>query len=168
MKCIKKLVAVLLTAVMAMTLLTACGGSSGGSSNGINDKTNAMTKKINAELKNQGSSIQVTYDKTIEGTLKKVYAQYAENLKGISNPTTQQENKALEDALNTVEIKGRWSMGTKWFNGTDSDVEGVSKSIATSIKTSAEKYNRNYKKIGYVTLLDAAGRPRELWYMVKE
>ena len=34
MKCVKKLVAVLLTAVMALSLLTACGGGGGGSTAG--------------------------------------------------------------------------------------------------------------------------------------
>lgn len=36
MKCVKKLVAVLLTAVMALTLLTACGGGGGGGGNPTN------------------------------------------------------------------------------------------------------------------------------------
>ena len=39
MKCVKKLVAVLLTAVMALTLLTACGGGGGSTSGGDSMET---------------------------------------------------------------------------------------------------------------------------------
>ena len=50
MKCVKKLVAVLLIAVMALTLLTACGG--GGSSA---ETGNQLTAKINNQLADDNS-----------------------------------------------------------------------------------------------------------------
>lgn len=55
MKCVKKLVAVLLTAVMALTLLTACGG--GGSA----ETGNQLTAKINNQLADDNSDIRLTY-----------------------------------------------------------------------------------------------------------
>ena len=56
MKCVKKLVAVLLIAVMALTLLTACGG--GGSSA---ETGNQLTAKINNQLADDNSDIRLTY-----------------------------------------------------------------------------------------------------------
>ena len=58
MKCVKKLVAVLLTAVMALTLLTACGGSGGASSA---ETGNQLTAKINNQLADDNSDIRLTY-----------------------------------------------------------------------------------------------------------
>lgn len=59
MKCVKKLVAVLLTAVMALTLLTACGGGGGGS--GSAETGNQLTAKINNQLADDNSDIRLTY-----------------------------------------------------------------------------------------------------------
>lgn len=58
MKCVKKLVAVLLTAVMALTLLTACGGGGGASSA---ETGNQLTAKINNQLADDNSDIRLTY-----------------------------------------------------------------------------------------------------------
>lgn len=59
MKCVKKLVAVLLTAVMALTLLTACGGGGGASSA---ETGNQLTAKINNQLADDNSDIRLTYN----------------------------------------------------------------------------------------------------------
>ena len=64
MKCVKKLVAVLLTAVMALTLLTACGGGGGGSTSGgdsMETVFNFTGEELTAELNNELSSNAV-YD----------------------------------------------------------------------------------------------------------
>lgn len=55
MKHLKKLVAMLLVSVMALTMLTACGGGSGSSSSSIfkytgQQLTDAINKKLNANL----------------------------------------------------------------------------------------------------------------------
>ena len=64
MKCVKKLVAVLLTAVMALTLLTACGGGGGGWSGTSNaDVGRRLTSKINSKLSDTG--ISLTYSDTL-------------------------------------------------------------------------------------------------------
>lgn len=65
MKCVKKLVAVLLTAVMALTLLTACGGGGGGSTSGgdsMETVFNFTGEELTAELNKELSSNAV-YDK---------------------------------------------------------------------------------------------------------
>ncbi len=55
MRHMKKLVAVLLTAVMVLTMLTACGGSGGGSSSGMSGVFNftaaELTQKLNTDMK---------------------------------------------------------------------------------------------------------------------
>lgn len=58
MKCVKKLAAVLLTAVMALSLLTACGGGGGASSA---ETGNQLTAKINNQLADDNSDIRLTY-----------------------------------------------------------------------------------------------------------
>ena len=58
MKCVKKLVAVLLTAVMALSLLTACGGGGG---SGSAETGNQLTAKINNQLADDNSDIRLTY-----------------------------------------------------------------------------------------------------------
>ena len=66
MKCVKKLVAVLLIAVMALTLLTACGGGGGGGSTSGGDSMetvfNFTGEELTAELNKELSSNAV-YDK---------------------------------------------------------------------------------------------------------
>lgn len=63
MKCVKKLVAVLLTAVMALTLLTACGGGGGWSGTSNADVGRRLTSKINSKLRDTG--ISLTYSDTL-------------------------------------------------------------------------------------------------------
>lgn len=63
MKCVKKLVAVLLTAVMALTLLTACGGGGGWSGTSNADVGRRLTSKINSKLSDTG--ISLTYSDTL-------------------------------------------------------------------------------------------------------
>ena len=66
MKCVKKLVAVLLTAVMALTLLTACGGGGGGGSTSGGESLGSVfsftAEELTAELNKELSSNAV-YDK---------------------------------------------------------------------------------------------------------
>ena len=57
MKHLKKLVAMLLVSVMALTMLTACGGGGSGSSS---SKENQLTEAINKKLSSTG--ISLTYD----------------------------------------------------------------------------------------------------------
>ena len=67
MKCVKKLVAVLLTAVMALTLLTACGGGGGSAETG-----NQLTAKINNQLADDNSDIRLTYSDKLSRDRKSV------------------------------------------------------------------------------------------------
>lgn len=65
MKSMKKLAVVLLTAVMALSLLTACGGGGGGASNGFVDASDEFTKAINNKLETDGSGIKLTYNEEL-------------------------------------------------------------------------------------------------------
>lgn len=168
MKCIKKLVAVLLTAVMAMSLLTACGGGGGGASNGVTNKSNEVTDAINAELKKQGVNIQLTYDKATEQTLATAYTKYAEILKDVPNPTSDQKSQARSEAFKAAGVKSPYLRGTKSYKGTESDMQKIETSIAATIKEVYDESHVNYKKIGFATLFDTNGQPYELWYLVVE
>ena len=166
MKCMKKLIAVVLAAVMAMTLLTACGGGgSSGASNGIVDKGDELTKAINAELKKQGSDIQVTYDKETTEKLATACYKYANWLKDNPDSTEDQKDEAENKAFESLEIKGRYLNGKRTFDGTESALQSIAISIATRIKKSEDTHNTHYQKIGYATLVDATGRPCEMWYL---
>lgn len=63
MKCVKKLVAVLLTAVMALTLLTACGGGGGSTSGGDSMETvfNFTGEEL-TQLLNESLESDMVYD----------------------------------------------------------------------------------------------------------
>lgn len=64
MKCVKKLVAVLLTAVMALTLLTACGGGGGGSASGGDSMETVFnfTGEELTQLLNESLESDMVYD----------------------------------------------------------------------------------------------------------
>ena len=106
MKCVKKLVAVLLIAVMALTLLTACGG--GGSSA---ETGNQLTAKINNQLADDNSDIRLTYSDKLSSQAI-VCLQYYQRT-GDANSALQMANLNERD-YNFIAIdviKGsRWSM----------------------------------------------------------
>ena len=64
MKCVKKLVAVLLTAVMALTLLTACGGGGGSSASGGDSMETVFdfTGEELTQLLNESLESDMVYD----------------------------------------------------------------------------------------------------------
>lgn len=102
MKNMKKLAAVILTAVMALSLLTACGGGGGGASNGFVDASEEFTKAINSKLGADGSDIKLTYNEELSKKTVTYLNVYYGELKGINNPTNVQlaaaDKKALEAA----------------------------------------------------------------------
>lgn len=93
MKCVKKLVAVLLTAVMALTLLTACGGGGGGS--GSAETGNQLTAKINNQLADDNSDIRLTYSDKLSSQAI-VCLQYYQRT-GDANSALQMANLNEED-----------------------------------------------------------------------
>lgn len=84
MKAFKKLVAAVLVCVMALTMLTACGGGS---------STSSFSAKLTSALKNKG--ITVTYDSALTTKAQKISAGIAgidpEKVKNM----TDEEGKAL-------------------------------------------------------------------------
>lgn len=84
MKAFKKLVAAVLVCVMALTILTACGGGS---------STSSFSAKLTSALKNKG--ITVTYDSALTTKAQKMSASIAgidpEKVKNM----TDQEGEAL-------------------------------------------------------------------------
>lgn len=170
MKSMKKLAAVLLTAVMALSLLTACGGGGGGASNGFVDASDEFTKAINNKLETDGSGIKLTYNEELSKKTAIYLNAYYGELKGIDKPTNVQlaaaDKKAFEaagldptkDYVMTYQAKSPTTYGP-------ADAAGY---IAPVI----EKQAANGKKaveIGYMTLLasETDRRPIGLFMIIK-
>ena len=170
MKYVKKLVAVLLTAVMALTLLTACGGGGGGASNGYTDASDEFTKAINNKLEADGSDIKLTYSRELSEKTVTYLNVYKGELKGITQPTDAQvkaaDKKALEaagldstkDYVMTYQAESPASYGPANAAG---EVAPLIESQAESGKKAAE--------IGYLTLLvsETDRRPIGLFMLIK-
>lgn len=144
MKKLKKLTAVLLAAVMALAMLTACGGGGSGSRN----EKERYISKVNAYLKKRVTNFQpLTYDSSTDKTIKvytdgyegyidkhysdddaKKYAKQAANLTDndkvihakISTALTEQEkiNKIADAILSEVTSAGlennKWNVNYAW------------------------------------------------------
>lgn len=170
MKSMKKLAAVLLTAVMALSLLTACGGGGGGASNGFVDASDEFTKAINNKLEADGSGIELTYNEELSKKTAIYLNAYYGELKGIDKPTNAQlaaaDKKALEAAgLDSTKDYVMTYQATSPTTYGPADAAGY---IAPVI----EKQVANGKKaveIGYMTLLasETDRRPIGLFMIIK-
>lgn len=173
MKCMKKLVAVLLTAVMAMTLLTACGGGGGGASNGYKDVSEELTKAINAKLETNGAITRnLTYDVELSKKLKKAYDVYTDELKKAADPSnpTDEEIDAAEDvgfaAAGLYDGKHYVMMDDR-SNTIDVWSTHFAKMIQNREQKKIDTGVGIAKKIGYLTLVDAQKKPIAMWATVE-
>ena len=141
MKRFKKLVAVLLACVMALTLLTACGGG-GGSSASTEER---LTAAINAQLKS--SNIHVTYSKGLGD-------QYANVMTVLSDTYTRTGNidTAIAEAKIAAEAAGFSDGNGDVVTTTYSDkmtMDALADSFASKIKDG--NYGQTEMKIGYAS-----------------
>lgn len=165
MKHLKKLAAVLLTAVMAMTLLTACGGGGGGASNGISDASDEFTKAINVQLKADGSDIELTYNVELSKKTVTYLNVYQGELKDVTQPTDAQVEAANKKALEAVGLDPDKDY-VMTYTAVNYGPEEAAGAAAPLIESQAEK-GKKAAEIGYMTLLNENKRPMGLFMIIK-
>lgn len=81
----RKMMAVLLTAALTLTMLTACGGGGSGRGKAVNEMVE-LTKSVNEVLKKDGYTEILKYDAELDKTAY-LYRVYRENsdVRGINN-----------------------------------------------------------------------------------
>ena len=158
MKCVKKLVAVLLTAVMALTLLTACGGGGGGgggnptSKGPFNFSYAELITKTNEKLGETGPKL--TIDSSMAGEIDTALTAYQTayvNAK-LNNKTDEEADAAGQAAMGTVANYYLFALGAM----KNSDVEQLATMLAADIKGNNNVNNKaNLKTVGaYANLGD--------------
>ena len=144
MKCVKKLVAVLLTAVMALTLLTACGGGGSGSSIDIAEEQK-LTNAINRNLSNWGGTT-VTYNNRLD-------YQLATLMEHILNEDIDYDNEAEVEAAFEEAGIDKNSYGAIYTTSVVT-MESAAGVLANKIMTKNNSLHKTAKEIGYYPFYD--------------
>lgn len=154
MKRFKKLVAVLLACVMALTLLTACGGggASGGGSNSGEDVMKQLTAKINENTKEYG--IVLTYDAQLDNRA----ATYG-NVLIAKYEGGFSEEEAIAAAMKAAGVNDKdYYIANYNPNGaTKLDMDRVAAVLAGQIVKEYQANQKVGKKIGYAGTLSDSG-----------
>ena len=145
MKCVKKLVAVLLTAVMALTLLTACGGGGGGSTSGgdsMETVFNFTGEELTAELNKELSS-------------NAVYDEYLGDRFAVAMNAAMEAGSQFEDSDEAEEV-AEGILAVAGFSDAEVAATVAPKGaelgfVASGLKSSItdQGFSINEKKIGY-------------------
>lgn len=163
MKSMKKLAAVLLTAVMALSLLTACGGGGGGASNGFVDASDEFTKAINTKLTEGSSNIQVTYDVELSEKAYNVWVAYAKQLQAGKSDEEAKQNALTANSLS----KDKYYIALyAEENPSAYGIQAAARSIAPQIAAQNEA-GKKAKNIGYVTLVNKYKQPIGIFALVE-
>ena len=155
MKRFKKLVAVLLACVMALTLLTACGGggsASGGSSNSGEDVMKQLTAKINENTKDYG--IVLTYDTQLDNR-----AAICGNVLIAKYEAGASDEEATAAAMQAAGINEKdYYIANYNPNGAAKlDMDKVASVLAGQIVKEYHANKKVGKKIGYAGLISDSG-----------
>lgn len=122
---IKKFLALAMAAVMAVSVLTACGGGSGGSLN---------TSEVNSILGKAGSDIKVTSSNAFKTAVKSTAEELAKSgsVKNSITATTKLNNKLSEPSMGLMFTSGKFSMA---FILSEREIEagGQASSMATML-----------------------------------
>lgn len=159
MKCVKKLVAVLLTAVMALTLLTACGGGGGGgnptSKGPFNFSYAELIAKTNEKLGETGPKLTIDSSMADEiDTALTAYQTAYVNAK-LDNKTDEEADVAGQAAMGKVANYYLFSLGAM----KNSNVNQLAGFLAEGIMSNNNVNNKaNLKTVGaYANLGDLTG-----------
>ena len=152
MKRFKKLVAVLLACVMALTLLTACGGgASGGSSNSGEEVMKQLTAKINENVKDLG--ISMTYDTQLDKR-----AEVCGNVL-----LTKLNNGASEAEAENAAMKAAGLNNNDYYfmiytpNGSQNQMDNIATVFSAQARKEYQANEKAGKKIGYAGMIDDSG-----------
>ncbi len=106
MKCIKKLVAVALAAVLALAMLTACDGSSN-----VPNATEQAEQIVNSinEVRTQNGLEALKTNTTATDVAAKMVDLY---VKSYQNEITKEEYKTKRDELRNIQVEGKYHYGT--------------------------------------------------------
>ena len=153
MKRFKKLVAVLLACVMALTLLTACGGggASGGGSNSGEDVMKQLTAKINENVKDLG--ISMTYDTQLDKR-----AEVCGNVLLAKLNANAGEEVAKDAAMKAAGLnEDDYYFMVYQPNGTQNQMNNIASVFGAQARKEYQANRKAGKKIGYAGMIDASG-----------
>ena len=152
MKRFKKFVAVLLACVMALTLLTACGGgASGGSSNSGEEVMKQLTAKINENVKDLG--ISMTYDTQLDKR-----AEVCGNVLLAKLNAGASEEVAEDAAMEAAGLnEDDYYFMVYRPNGTQNQMNNIASVFGAQARKEYQANGKAGKKIGYAGMVDASG-----------
>lgn len=155
MKRFKKFVAVLLACVMALTLLTACGGgASGGSSNSGEEVMKQLTAKINENVKDLG--ISMTYDTQLDRQ-----AEVCGNVL-LAKLNADASEEGIKEAKDAAMKAAGLNEDDYYFmvykpNGTQNQMNNIAFVFGAQARKEYQANRKAGKKIGYAGIIDTSG-----------
>ena len=106
MKCIKKLVAITLAAVLALTMLTACGGSGAQLNTKLSDDIAATVNSVRSDNK-KAALKRAPEVEALFAEVAKAEAMFAADMSDANTQKVVEAQKNALSALGNVEIDGR-------------------------------------------------------------
>ena len=133
MKCIKKLVALTLAAVLALAMLTACGGSGAQLNTKLSDDVAATVNSVRSDSK-KAALKRVPKVEALFAEVAKTEAVYAADKSDANRQKVIEAQKNALSALKNVEIDGRKvdAVATSKFFKLSYDLKDVSQLKATN------------------------------------